>query len=213
MARFASTGGGLMPMPSRVFVPTAELLLAPAKGGQEALPCKTGPAMLERRGSSGTRAAALCSNNCAKSVVQACSARASGLCASRRFKSGGSEAAERAQKAQQPTARPESHSQREISLPPSEPAEHRKALRPCAQHTSSTDLAQLPEPTVAKPVLCNASRSGSRREPEAKRRAGRSGADSLVTFLDAQDGHSPAGPRSPLGLARTPAATEAMPCL
>ncbi len=98
--------------------------------------------------------------------------------------------------AEQPTAKPQSRSHRGIALPPSEPAEEHRALRPRAQLASRTDSAQLSERSVAERVLRGASRTEHRREPEAKRRAGGSGALSLPTFLCGQESRSPAGANS-----------------
>ena len=189
----------LSPRPSRDFVPAADLLFAPPKSRQKALPCKTAPAgcpaMLEAQGRAELAPLRSAQTSGAKSVLEARCARALGFCASRRFRRGGP------QTAQQPTAKPASRSQRGISLPPFEPAEERKALRPCAKRTSTTDSAQLSERSVAKRVLCGASRPEYRRAPRAQRGAGGSGAVSLVTFLGAQESDSPAGAKSPLGLA------------
>ena len=195
----------LVARPSREFASAGDLLsCADKKVGKQTAPvpsplrCATGsPALLATRGSRRTRFATLRSDNCAKSVHEVRFAHASGCCASRLLQGG-------APSNQQPTAKPESRSHRGIWVPPSEPAEERKALRPRAQRASSTDFAQLSERSVAKRVLCEASRPEYRREPEAKRRAGGSGAVSLVTFLGAQESDSPAGAKSPLGLARKP---------
>jgi len=139
---------------------------------QRKRPCKTAPAgcpaMLEAQGRAELAPLRSAQTGGAKSVLEACFARALGFCASRRFRRGTPE---------QPktTAKPESRSPRGISLPPSEPAEERKVLRPCAQRTSLTDSAQLFERSVAKRVLRGASRPEYRREPrcEAKGRADR----------------------------------------
>jgi len=98
--------------------------------------------------------------------------------------------------AQQPTAKPQSRSHRGISLPPFEPAEERKVLRPCAQRTSRTDFVRLSERSVAKRVPHEASRPEYRRESLATRGAGGSGALSLPTFLRVQEIRSPAGANS-----------------
>jgi hypothetical protein len=163
---------GLTPAPSRDFVPAADLLFAPPKSRQKALPCKTAPAgspaMLETRGSRGTHFATLRSDNRAKSVDEACFARASGFCASRRFRRGGP-------KQPNTTAKPESRSHRGIPLTPFSPAEQQKALKPRAKRASRTDSARLFDRSAAKGVPRGASRPEQRREPEAQRRAGRSG--------------------------------------
>ena len=150
------------------------------------------------RGSRGTRFATLRSDNRAKSVDEVRCAHAPGSCASRLLQGGVKE------QPNSPIAKPGSRSHRGISLPPSEPAEERKGLRPRAQHASSTDSAQLSERRVAERVLRGASRPEYRRGPEAQRRAGGSGAVSLVTFLGAQESDSPAGAKSRLGLGAHP---------
>ena len=207
------------PGPCRDFAPAGDLLsCTDKKVGKETAPVPSplrfaagSPAMLATRGSRRTRFATRRSNSCAKSVDEVRFAHASGCCASRLLQGG-------APNTEHPTAKPDSRPHRGISIPPSEPAEERKALRPRAQHASSTDFAQLSERSVAKRVLCEASRPEYRREPEAKRRAGGSGAVSLVTFLGAQENRrfrrsqsdSPAGAKtegfakSPLGLRTNP---------
>jgi hypothetical protein len=166
--------GPLQARPSRDFVPAADLLSCTRKKvGKESAPVPSAlfegcPAMLGARGSRRTRFATLRSDSCAKSVADAGFARASGSCASRLLQ-------RRTPQQPKTTAKPESRSPRGISLPPSEPAEERKVLRPCAQRTSLTDSAQLFERSVAKRVLRGASRPEYRREPrcEAKGRADR----------------------------------------
>jgi hypothetical protein len=154
-----------MHRPSREFAPAGDLLFAPPKSRQKALPCKTGPAgfpaMLERRGLRRTRAATLCSDNCAKSVDEALFERASPFCASRRFRRGGPEQPNK-------TAKPESRSPRGIPLTPFSPAEERKVLRPCAQRTSTTDSARLFEQSVAARVPGGASRLDVLRQDRAQ---------------------------------------------
>jgi hypothetical protein len=203
--------GGLTPRPSRDFAPAGDLLFAPPKSRQKALPCKTGPAgspaMLEAQGRAELTSLRSVQTSVASQILKR-AARAPWASALL----GGLEG-EAPEQPQQPTAKPEGRSRRGIPLPPSEPAEERKALRPRAQHASSTDFAQLSERSVAKRVLCEASRPEYRRGPEAKRRAGGSGAVSLVTFLGAQESDSPAGAKSPLGLGVNPMLTEASPCL
>ncbi len=183
--------------PSRDFVPAADLLsCARKKVGKESAPvpsplrcAKGSPAMLERRGSRGTHFATLRSDSRAKSVVDARCARASAFCASRLLQRGTPE---------QPntTAKPRSRLAPAVRVAPFSTAEERKALKPCAQRTSSTDSAQLSERSVAKRVLREASRPEYRREPAAKRRAVRSGVVSLPTFLSTQESRSPAGANS-----------------
>jgi len=187
--------GGLAPRPSRDFVPAADSLSwAPKKVSKETAPVPSplrfaagSPAMLGRRGPRKTPSATLRSNSCAESVDEVRCAHASPSCASRLLQGG---------VPKQPTAKPDSRSQRGIRLPPFEPAEERKVLRPCAQRTLRTDSAQLFEQSVAARVLRGASRPEYRREPLATRGAGGSGALSLPTFLCAQESRSPAGANS-----------------
>ena len=107
--------------PSRGFVPAADLLFAPPKSRQKALPCKTAPAgspaMLERRGPRRTHFATLRSHNVAESVLEACFARASAFCASRRFRRGGPE---------QPTAKPGVRAVDVFRMPPLAPPRNGK---------------------------------------------------------------------------------------
>jgi len=195
----------LWPGPCRDFVPAADLLFAPPKSRQKALPCKTGPsgcpAMLEAQGPRRTHFATLRSDNCAKSAVEVRFAHALGFCASRRFRRGGPETA------QQPTAKPESRSPRGISLAPFSPAEERKVLRPCAQRTSRTDSARLSEQSVAARVPGGATRLEYRWEPEAQRRAGRSGG-ALCLLSGGPESRSPAGANSRHGPWRQATAAE-----
>jgi hypothetical protein len=202
------------PGPCREFAPAGDLLsCADKKVGKETAPvpsplrCAAGsPAMLATRGSRRTRFATRRSNSCAKSVHEVRFAHASGCCASRLLQGG----APKQPTAQQPTAKPESRSPRGISIPPSEPAEKHRALSPRAKLASTTDSRRLFEQSVASRVRRAGSRTEHRREPEAQRRAGGSGAVSLVTFLGAQESDSPAGAKtegfakSPLGLGINP---------
>jgi hypothetical protein len=90
----ASRCSGLMQRTVPGFRPGGRLtFLCEQESKQRNRPCKTAPAgspaMLERQGLRRTRAATLCSNNCAESVVEALFERASPFCASRRFRRGG----------------------------------------------------------------------------------------------------------------------------
>jgi hypothetical protein len=180
--------GGLLARPSGDFAPAGDLLFAPPKSRQKALPCKTvpagSPAMLETRGSRGTHFATLRSDNRAKSVDEACFARASGFCASRRFRRGGPAIAN--SQARTPAGGC-------IPLTPFSPAEQRKDLKPRAQRASSTDFAQLSEQSVAARVLREASRPEQRREPrsEAQGRGGRG--ELFAYFLAGQKVGRPPG--------------------
>ncbi len=208
MARFASMGGGLMPMPSRDFVPAADSLFAPPKSKQKALPCETGPAgcpaMLEAQGSRRTHFATLRSDNRAKSAVEARFARALGFCASRRFRRGGSQAAN----SRKPS--PEFGWRMYFCMPPFSPAEQRKALRACAQRTSRTDSARLFDRSVAKGVPRGPSRTEQRRAP---RRGGAVRGELFAYFLAAQKVSRPPGRNPGMGLTTNTTATEAIQCL
>jgi hypothetical protein len=201
---------GLPPRPSGDFAPAGDLLFAPPKSRQKALPCKTGPAgcpaMLEAQGSRRTHFATLRSNNCAKSELEASFARALGFCASRRFRRGGP------QTAQQPTAKPEHRSHRGIPLTPFSPAEERKVLRPRAQHASRTDSARLFEQSVAERVPGGASRLEYHRAPrsEAQGRGGRG--ELFAYFLADQKVGRPPGRNPGMGRGVKPALHAAPKC-
>ncbi len=194
---FASRCFGSMPMPSRGFVPAADSLFAPPKSKQKALPCETAPAgcpaMLEARGSRRTHFATLRSDNCAKSVVEACCARASGFCASRRFRRGGPG-----------TANSQTRSPGDgcISYAPSSPAEERKDLRPRAQHASRADSARLFEQSVAARVPGGASRLEYRREPRSAAQGRGVRGELFAYFLAAQKVGRPPGRNPGMGLAK-----------
>ena len=187
-----------MHRPSRGFVPAAEVLFSAPKSMAKKKPSQTAPAgspaMLERRGSRRTHFATLRSDNCAKSVVEACFARASAFCASRRFRRGGPATAE------QPTARLESRVVDVFLYAPFSPAEQRKALKPRAELASRTDSAQLFDRSVAKGVLRGASRTEQRRAPrsEAQGRGGRG--ELFAYFLAAQKVGRPPGRNPGMGL-------------
>ncbi len=188
---------GFVARPSGDFAPAGDLLFAPPKSRQKALPCETAPVGVpcdaRSPGPRPTHFATLRSNKGARSqklMRAALAPRAPVLL-------GGLEG----EAPEQPTAKPGGRSQRGISIAPSEPAEERRALRPRAQHASRTDSAQLFDRSVAKGVLRGASRPEYRRGPEAQRRAGGSGVVSLPTFLSTQESRSPAGANSRLGLA------------
>jgi hypothetical protein len=149
------------------------------------------PALLERRGPRPTRAATLCSNSGAESVLEARCAQASPFCAARRFLRGSFETAS----SRKPTAKPESRWPRGISGYPLESAEQRKVLRPRAQRASRTDSARLFEQSVAARVARGASRPEQRRAPAAQRRADGTGA-TLCLLSGRTESRSPAGANS-----------------
>jgi hypothetical protein len=159
---------------------------------QRSRPCKTGPAgspaMLEAQGRAELTSLRSVQTSGAKSVLEARFARALGFCASRRFRRG-------TPSSQQPTAKPESRLASAVRHAPFSTAEERKVLRPCAQRTSTTDFARLSERSVAKRVPREDSRPEYRREPEAKRRAVRSGG-ALCLLSGGPESRSPAGAKS-----------------
>jgi len=185
---------GFLARPSRGFVPAADLLFALPKRRQKALPCETAPVGVPRDAQSPgphpTHFATLRSNKGVRSqllMLAALAPRASALL-------GGLEG-EVPEQPQQPTAKPESRSRRDIPLTPFSTAEERKVLRPRAQHASRTDSARLSERSVAKRVPGGASRLEYRREPEAQRRAVRSGG-ALCLLSGGSESESPAGANS-----------------
>ncbi len=195
----------LPPRPSRdlpsakpsVFVPAADSLsCARKKVSKESAPApsplrcaKGSPAMLKAQGRAELASLRSAQTGGAKSVLDARCARALGACASRLLQRGTPE------QPQQPTAKPESRLSPAVRYGPFSTAEERKVLRPRAQHASRTDSAQLSDRSVAKGVLRGASRLEYRREPEAKRRAVRSGR-ALCLLSGGPESKSPAGAKS-----------------
>jgi hypothetical protein len=204
--------GGLTPRPSgdlpsakpSVFAPAADLLFAPPKSRQKALPCKTAPAgcpaMLEAQGPCGTPSATLRSNSRTESEVEARRARALGFCASRRFRRGGPKHPNSRQ------SNPQAGWRRLFLHPPFSAAEERSGLRPRVQHASSSDSARLFDRSVAKGVPRGVASREHRREPGAKRRAARSGATFCLLFGRSKR-RSPAGANSRHGPGHSTTAT------
>jgi hypothetical protein len=211
MARFASTGGGLMPRPSRDFVPAADLLFAPPKSRQKALPCKTAPVGVpcdaRSPGPHPTHFATLRSDKGVRSqmsMLAALAPRAPALL-------GGLEG-------EAPNSRTANSQARTpaggcIPLTPFSPAEQRKALRACAQRTSSSDSGRLFDRNVAKGVPPGPSRPEQRREPrsEAQGRGGRG--ELFAYFLAGQKVGRPPGRNPGMGLATNTTTAEATRCL
>jgi hypothetical protein len=211
MARFASTDGGLMPMPSRDFVPAADLLsCARKKVGKESAPvpsplrcAKGSPAMLEAQGRAELTSLRCVQTGGAKSVLEARCARALGSCASRLLQRG----------TPNTNAKPRSRLTPAVGYAPFSTAEERKVLKPRAQHASTSDSAQLFEQSVAARVLRGASRPEYRREPAASLRAVRSGG-ALCLLSGGPESRSPAGAKSRHGTRQQHiASTERPPCL
>ena len=148
--------------PCREFAPAGDLLFAPPKSRQKALPCKTAPvgspAMLEAQGRTQLTSLRCVQTKGLRSQLLMRAARAPRASALL----GGLEG-EAPETAQQPTAKPEDRLAPAVHHSPFEPAEERRTLRPCAQRTSRTDSAQLFDRSVAKGVLRGASRSEHRR--------------------------------------------------
>ena len=187
----ACRGSSPLARPSREFAPAGDLLFERPKRRQKVAPAPSPlfegfPAMLGARGSRRTHFATLRSNSCAKSVVDAGFARASGSCASRLLQRGVKE---------QPTAKPHIPLSRAVRYAPFSTAEQRKVLRACAKRTSTSDFAQLSERSVAKRVLREPSRPEQRREPLAQRAAVRSGG-ALCLLSGGPESRSPAGAKS-----------------
>ena len=199
--------------PCREFAPAGDLLSCAHKKVGKVLeerrsqsapakpPLSGCPAMLEARGRAQLASFATLTalkQRGAKSVVEACGARALGFCASRRFRRGAPEQPNN----QQPN--PKAGWRRLFLHSPFEPAEERKALRPRAQRASTSDFAQLSERSVAKRVLREASRLEYRRAArcEAKGRAVRGRL--FAFFLVAQKEGRPPGRRPGMGLATKP---------
>ncbi len=186
---------GFVARPSRGFVPAADLLFAPPKSRQKALPCETArrsrvPCDSRNPGPHPTHFATLRSNKGVRSQslrLAALAPRVSALLGGLEGEAPGT--------AQQPTAKPSSRSPRGIPLTPFSTAEQRKSLRACAKRTSRTDSARLFEQSVAARVPGGPSSSEQRREPAAKRRAVRSGG-ALWLLSGGSESDSPAGAKS-----------------
>ncbi len=219
--------------PSRDFAPAGDLLFAPPKSRQKALPCETapvgvpcvpcrlhaawrssgvaqhagavlGPASLHRNpGPNPTHFATLRSNK----GVRSQSLRLAALAPRASALLGGLEG----EVPKQPTAKPENRAVDVFLYAPFSLAEERKGLRPCAKRTSRTDSARLSEQSVAARVPGGASRLEYRRAPEAQRRAGRSGG-ALWLLSGGPESDSPAGANSRHGTRQKASATKAPPC-
>ena len=206
-------GSGLVVRPSREFAPAGDLLsCVDKKVGKETTPEKPPTrgaggcsAMLENRGPRKTPFATLRSNSCAESVVEACFARASVFCASRRFQRGAPETAEQPN-SQQPNA--PSGWRRLFLHSPFESAEERRTSSPRAQHASRTDSRRLFEQSVAARVRRAGLKSEHRREPrcEAEGRAVRGRL--FAFFLVAQKEGRPPGRIPGMGLGTKPLTAE-----
>ena len=188
---------GFVARPSGDFAPAGDLLFAPPKSRQKALPCETArhsrvPCDARNPGPHPTHFATLRSNKGVRSQLLMRAARAPRASALL----GGLEGeAPNSQQPQQPTAKLGSRSHRGSSLTPFSAAEQRKSLRACAQRTSRTDSARLSEQSVAARVPGGPSSSEQRRAPAAKRRAVRSGG-ALWLLSGGPESDSPAGAKS-----------------
>jgi hypothetical protein len=160
--------GVFLPMPSRDVAPAGDLLFAPPKSRQKALPCETAPAgcpaMLESRGRAELTSLRSVQTSVASQFLKraAHAPRLSALL-------GGLEG-EAPQTANSQAQQPGGGC---ISIPPSEPAEKHRALSPRAKLASRTDSRRLSEQSVAARVRRAGSRTEHRRAPrcEAKGRA------------------------------------------
>ena len=192
---------GLMARPSREFAPAGDLLFERPESRQKVAPAKPplrGSLRCSKPGAApNSLRYAPFKQRGAKSVLEARCARAPGFCASRRFRRGVTEQPT----AEQPNSKTRNPSGGRISLTPFSTAEQRKDLRARAQHASTSDSAQLSDRSVAEGVLRGPSRPEQRREPAAKRREVRPGG-ALCLLSGGPESRSPAGAKSPLGLAR-----------
>jgi len=187
--------GVFVARPSRGFVPAADLLFAPPKSRQKALPCETThpkggwvPCDARNPGPHPTHFATLRSNKGVRSQLLKRAARAPRAPALL----GGLEG--EAPGTEQPTAKPESRSLRGIPLTPFSPAEERKTRSPRAKLASRTDSRRLFEQSVAARVRRGASGLSTAGNP-SKARAGRSGG-ALWLLSGGPESDSPAGAKS-----------------
>ena len=210
----ASRCSGFVARPSRDFVPAADLLFAPPKSRQKALPCKTGPAgspaMLETQGRAELTSLRSVQTSVASQFLK-CASRtpwASALL-------GGLEG-------EAPNSRTANSQARKpgggcISISPSEPAEKRRALSPRAKLASTSDSRRLFEQSVAERVRRAGSRTEHRRAArcEAKGRAVRGRLLWLLSWAPKKVTRPPGrNPGMGLGAKLTSKQqTEASPCL
>ncbi len=184
---------GFLARPSRGFVPAADLLFAPPKSRQKALPCETArhsrvPCDARNPGPHPTHFATLRSNKGVRSQslkLAALAPRASALL-------GGLEG----EAPHSPTANSQTRSPAGgcIPLTPFSPAEERKTRSPRAQHASRTDSRRLFEQSVATRVRRGASGLSTAGNP-SNARAGRSGG-ALWLLSGGPESDSPAGAKS-----------------
>ena len=183
MSRFV-----LLARPSREFAPAGDLLFVSTKSRQKATPAKP-PLRGSLRCSQPRARAELASLRCAQTTARSQLLKRASLAPWVAALLGGLEGeAQKQPNSQQPNA--PARWCRLFCQSPLEPAEQRKALRACAQRTSTTDSAQLSERSVAKRVLRGPSRPEQRR---AARRAGRIGGRLFAYFLVAQKVGRPPG--------------------
>jgi hypothetical protein len=197
--RFASRCCGLVARPSRDVAPAGDLLFAPPKSRQKALPCKTAPVGVpcdaRSPGPRPTHFATLRSDKGARSQKL----KRASLAPWASALLGGLEGEAPNSQPQQPTAKPGSRLSPAVHHTPFEPAEERRSLRPRAQRASRTDSAQLFEQSAAARVLRGAASSEHRRAArcEAKGRAVRGRL--FAFFLVAQKEGRPPGRRPGMG--------------
>jgi hypothetical protein len=181
-----------MARPSREFAPAGDLLFGPPKSRQKAPPAKP-PLRGPLRCSDDEARPELAPLRSAQTTVRSQLLKRASHAPRRPALLGGLEGAF----PKQPTAN--SHTRKLaggcISLTPFSTAEERKGLRACAKRTSSTDSVRLFERSVAKRVPHGPSRPEYRREPEAQRRAVRSGG-ALCLLSGGTESRSPAGAKT-----------------
>ena len=193
------SGFGLVARPSREFAPAGDLLFAPPKSRQKALPCKTAPAGVpcdaRSPGPRPTHFATLRSNKGARSqllMLATLAPRASALLGGLEGEAPNSRAANGQTQAPVGVA---------FRLAPLSPAEERKTRSLRAQHASSTDSRRLFEQSVAARVRRGASGLSTAGNP--KRSAGRGGRGELFAYFLADQKVSRLPGRTPgMGLAR-----------
>ena len=207
---FAARCFGLAVRAVRGFRPRGRpTFLCAQESRQRRRPCKTAhpsggcPAMLEAQGRAELAPLRSAQTSGAKSVLEACCARALGFCASRRFRRGGPK-----QPTRKPTAKPESRLAPAVHHSPFEPAEERRPSSPFAQRTSRTDSRRLFEQSVATRVRRAGLKVEHRREARcaAKGRAVRGRL--FAYFLVAQKVGRPPGRTPGMGLGVKPQTAE-----
>ena len=187
--------------PCRDFAPAGDLLFAPPKSRQKALPCKTAPAgfpaLLESQGR-----AELASLRSAQTSVASQFLKRAAHAPWDSSITGGFKGEAPNSPPQQPTAKPASRLSPAVRYAPFSTAEKRKPRSPRAKLASSTDSRRLFEQSVATRVRRGASGLSLLGDP-SEARAVRSGGAFCLLFGGPKS-RSPAGANSRLGLAAKP---------